>query len=38
MKPLQHIDRTEVTMWVLIAFLLIASIVGGYMFWLHVGP
>jgi hypothetical protein len=38
MKDLQHTDQTEDTLWVLIAILLIASIVAGYMFWLHVAP
>lgn len=34
MKHLQHLNETEITMWVLMAILLVFTIVAGYIFWL----
>jgi hypothetical protein len=36
-KRPQHIDQTEITLWMLIAILLLATIAAGYMFWLKAG-
>lgn len=36
-KQAQHIDQTEITMWILIAILFLATIAAGYMLWLKAG-
>lgn len=36
-KRTKRIDQTEMTLWVLIVILLLATIAAGYMFWLKAG-